>query len=415
MGKCDYDVIIVGGGASGLMASVGIATNNKNVKILIIEKNEKIGKKIYITGKGRCNVTNNSDSQNIIENIVHNSKFLYSAINKCNPTFVMNFFESNGCKLKTERGNRVFPVSEKASDVIKVFNQFIVKNNINLRLKCTVVGVIYDDDIYIIKLNTGEVISCKFLVIATGGMSYPLTGSTGDGYKFAKIFGHSIAKLKPALCGFKCANIDELNLLTLKNIELKVVSNNKLLFKKFGDITFYKNLISGPLCLTASSMLNDYSSFKLVVDLKPNVSDNEFKERYYKVYNENINNSVLDFLSNFMPFKMCEYIIKLQKIEKYDKVKTIPNDAIKAFLSKIKALEFDNVKLDDIEKGIVTAGGVSVKEINPNSMESKLNKNLFFVGEVLDLDAFTGGYNMQIAFTTGYVCGQYIASQISNE
>ncbi|MBQ8749031.1 MAG: NAD(P)/FAD-dependent oxidoreductase [Clostridia bacterium] len=405
-----YDALIVGAGASGLMASVGLKSVNKSLNVLILEKNEKIGKKIYITGKGKCNVTNNSTTQNIVENIVHNGKFLYGSLNKFSPSEVINFFEDNGCKLKTERGNRVFPVSEKASDIIKVFQQFINKNDVELKVNSNVSKVKLDANLFEVYSNN-EVYKSKNLIIATGGKSYPLTGSNGDGYQFAKNFGHTITTLRPALCGFKVKKIDELQGLTLKNIELKVVVDEKVKFKEFGDITFYKNLVAGPLCLTASSLLNSYNKFDFVIDLKPKVEENEFKERFYNVYNSSKNESFITFLQNFMPSKLAEYIAHKYSINKKERIKNLSSNLIKEIQQSIKNLKFNNLTLDDIENGIVTAGGINIKEINPSNMESKITDNLYFVGEVLDLDAFTGGYNMQIAFTTGYICGKYIAEK----
>ena len=239
-----FDVIIIGAGASGLMTAVGINENNSLVNIAVIDKNEKIGKKLYITGKGRCNVTNCSDNQTIISNIVHNGKFLYSSLNNFSSYDVMKFFENRGCTLNIERGNRVFPKSNKSSDIIKVFDKYLSENNINLFLNTNVEKIIKQDSLFIVYTSYDTTFYSKNLVIATGGISYPHTGSSGDGYKFAKVFNHNVTPLKPALCGFKVHKIDELCDLTLKNIELSIKVNNILKFKEFGDITFYKNLIS---------------------------------------------------------------------------------------------------------------------------------------------------------------------------
>lgn len=408
--KYTSDVVIVGAGASGLMAMVGVRENNKDLSITILDGNAKIGNKMYITGKGRCNVCNNSNTQNIVENIMTNKKFAYSMLNQFSSQDVMDFFNTHSCKLKTERGNRVFPITDKSSDVIKVFGNYIKNNNINLQLNSLVVSIEKIGN-YFTTMTENDVFVSKYVIVATGGVSYPATGSKGDGFKFAKNFNHSVTKLKPALCGFKANVCTELQGLTLNNIGLSISVNNKILFQEIGDITFYKNVIAGPLCLTASSLLNNYTNFELNIDLKPYVEKKEFSARFYKLLNENPNNTIMQFLLNFMPSKLANYFVKQYKIGKDVKVNNIENFVFKEIISKIRKFSFKSIGLDDIECAIITSGGINVKEISPNNLESKIINNLFFVGEVLDIDALTGGYNMQIAFSSGYCAGKSVAER----
>lgn len=418
----NYDVAIIGAGASGLMASVGLRSIKSNLKIALIDKNEKICKKMYITGKGRCNVCNKSNTQNIVENTVHNGKFLYKSLQNFNADDVMNFFEQYGCRLKVERGNRVFPVTDKSSDVIKVFSNFIEKNQIDLYLNFCVEFIKFDPETKMFTIypnaqnkNNLNFIIAKKIIIATGGMSYPATGSCGDGYKFATHFGHSVIKPKPALCGFKVSDIENLVGLTLKNVGVKIKVSGEQKYKDFGDVTFYKNLIAGPVCLTASSLLNEYNSsennFEIEIDLKANVEEMEFKNRFYSEVNKCQNEKIVGFLNKFMPIKMVEYFVNTLNLNSKQKVCNLKKEALSEIFLKIRQLSFKSNGLDDIKNGIITCGGVNVKEIDPSNMQSKILSNLYFVGEVIDLDAFTGGFNMQIAFSTGYTCGEKILQE----
>lgn len=421
--ELSYDVAIIGAGASGLMASVGLRSAESDLKIAIIDKNDKIGKKMYITGKGRCNVCNKCNTQDIVENTVHNGKFLYKSLQNFGAENVIDFIEHNGCKLKVERGNRVFPVSDKSSDVIKVFSKFIERNNIDLFLNYCVDFIKFDlqTEKFFIYQNVksekqSNCICANKLIVATGGVSYPATGSCGDGYKFATFFGHSIIEPKPALCGFKVKGIDELAGLTLKNAGVVFKISGKQKLSEFGDITFYKDLIAGPVCLTASSLLNDYNKnnseiFEIEIDLKFNVEEKEFKERFYGEVSKCGNEKIIDFLNKFMPNKMAHYFIRILNLAPKDKVCELKKDILNQIFLKIRKLSFKSIGLDDIKNGIITSGGVNVKEIDPSNMQSKIVKNLYFVGEVMDLDAFTGGFNMQIAFSTGYTCGEKILQE----
>ncbi len=403
-------VVIIGCGPAGMMCAT-CASQNINNEIILIDSNEKIGKKLFITGKGRCNVTNLCSNEDFLKNVVRNPKFLYSAINTFNSSDTISFFESNGVRLKVERGNRVFPQSDKSSDIIKCFSKLLNRKNIELKLNCKVQKVEVFDNGFKIFTKDGEIIA-NCLVIATGGKSYHLTGSAGDGYIFAKNLGHNIVELKPALVPIILNDYNgELAGLTLKNVEISVDINGKK-FSQFGELLFTHNGISGPTVLTLSSYINRFniSGQKIVIDLKPALSYEKLENRLIRDFS---NNSKLlkNYLKELLPSSLIELFMKKCDFNTLTCVNNINKEDRKKICRLLKNFSFNIKNLDNIDYAIVTSGGVDVREINPKTMESKIIKNLFIVGEILDVDALTGGFNIQIALSTGYCAGNYIKTK----
>ena len=402
-------IVVIGAGPAGLMAAVK-ASENDNNQIVILEKNEKVGKKLYITGKGRCNVCNNTSVNSFLENVVTNSKFLMSCLNNFCPQDTISFFENNGTKLKTERGNRVFPLSDKASDITKTFLKVLNKKNVEINLNSNVQAIMHKDNGFVVVTNNKK-IDCDAVVVSTGGKSYVSTGSTGDGYKFAKTLGHNIVDLKPALVPIKLKNYNgELAGLSFKNVLVKTVINNKL-FSQFGEMLFTHNGVSGPIILSLSSYINkfDLSNTQLSIDLKPAVDEKTLDERIVKDFETFKHKSLKNYLKELLPSSLIEYFIKYIKIDGMTEVCKIDKVNRKKIVSTLKNFVFEIESLDNLDFAIVTSGGVDVKQINPKNMQSKLIDNLFFVGEVLNVDALTGGYNIQIALSTGFCAGRYLS------
>ena len=397
-------ICVIGGGASGMIAA-GISA--KNNQVVLFEKNEKLGKKIYITGKGRCNVTNDCTVQEFLKNVVSNPKFLMSSLYTFTPQNLYELIENNGTKLKVERGNRVFPNSDKSSDIIKALEHFCIDNNVDIRYNTTVLNIIKDNK-FVIKTNKGTEYFDK-VIVATGGLSYPSTGSTGDGYKFATSFNHKLTDRVPGLVPIILNdNYGDLEGLSLKNVSLKTYINNKLKYEEFGEMLFTKNGISGPIVLTTSSLINrfDKNSIKLELDLKPALLHKTLDNRILRDFNANINKNIINVMYGLVPKTLAHTILKIVKINEYEKVNSITKMQRTAIVNVIKAFPLSYNGLEKIENAVITAGGVKVNEINPKTMESKLVSGLYFVGEVLDVDAFTGGFNLQIAFSTGYMAGK---------
>ncbi len=402
-------VVVIGGGASGLIAG-GYSALNGN-ETVIIEKNEKLGKKIYITGKGRCNVTNAVGSEEFLTNVVSNPKFLMSAIHSFSPSDLMELIESYGVPLKTERGMRVFPVSDKASDIIKALANFAYSSGVKTRLEseCSKL-IIKDDRINGVELKTGEKIKADKVIVATGGYSYRATGSTGDGYGFAKSAGHSIVELKPSLVGInlKRKDISALSGLALKNVELKVYdTNGKPASSGFGEMLFTHTGISGPLVLTASARINrkNIDGASISIDLKPSLDAKTLDNRIINDFKKYNNKIVLNSFDDLLPKALIPYVIGNANIDAYKRVNSVTKEERSRLVGALKDFRFEIESLGDINTAIITSGGVSTKEIDPKTMESKIVKGLYFVGEVLDVDALTGGFNLQIAFSTGYLAG----------
>lgn len=397
--------IVIGAGPSGIMAA--IALSEIGDEVMILESNEKICKKLFITGKGRCNVTNNTDRDGIIKNIVSNPKFLYSAISYFSPQDTMTLLESEGVKLKTERGNRVFPVSDKSSDIIKALDKSLKKYNVKVLLNSKVTYVKkLEDEAFEVGTNENKYV-CDKLIIATGGKSYPGTGSTGDGYKFASMLGHNIVAPRPALVPIKLKQYGgELSGLSLKNVTCKVYVNGKTI-EDFGELLFTHSGLSGPIVLSLSSKINtfDIKDCRIAIDLKPALTTEQLENRLLRDFDNYKNKDLKNYLPELMPRSLVDVFIKQLPFDN-KKVNEITKENRQEIIAKLKSLEFVIDRLEDIAVGIVTAGGVDVNQINSKNMESKLIKNLYFVGEVLDVDALTGGFNIQIAMSTGYSVGK---------
>lgn len=402
-------VLIVGAGAAGLMAGAIASQNGNNV--ILLEKNNTVGKKLKITGKGRCNLTNNCSNDEFLKNIINNRKFLFSTISKFSPQDTIDFFEKNGLKLKTERGNRVFPVSDKAQDVVDTFKKILKKNNCKILYQkvkdllvenSTCTGVICEND---------EIIKADSVILATGGVSYPLTGSTGDGLKFAAKLGHTIKPLKPSLVPLVCKQnfCKELQGLTLKNVSIKVFENskNKEIYKDFGEMIFTHFGISGPIILSASCHLKNIypEKYSLKIDLKPALDNTELDKRILKDFEKFSNKNFINSLSNLLPKKLIPVIVGLSEIDPDLKCHQITKEMRSNLVHLLKNLTLDISGFRSIKEAIITSGGISTSEIDPKTMESKLIKNLFFSGEMIDVDAYTGGFNLQIAFSTGFLAG----------
>ncbi len=401
-------VIVIGGGPAGMIAA-GYASLNGN-KVILIEKNEKLGKKLYITGKGRCNVTNASDPETLIQNTVSNPYFMYSAFYTFGSEQTMEFFENLGIKLKVERGNRVFPKSDKSSDIIKGLERFLKKNNVDIKLKTEVDDIIIESNkILGVKLKDGSEILADSVIIATGGLSYPVTGSTGDGYRFAKKCGHTVSKLYPSLVPLKAEEkwCKELQGLSLKNVSIEVKIGGKSVYKNFGEMMFTHFGVTGPLILSASRYITDKISEKpeIIIDLKPALSDKELDSRILRDFEKFINKTFKNSLEQLLPQKIIPVIIRLSNIDPDKKVNEITKDERKKLCSLLKNLKLHIIDTTGFSEAVITCGGVNVDEIDPSTMASKVVDGLFFAGEVIDVDSFTGGFNLQVAFSTGYLAG----------
>ncbi|KAJ52511.1 hypothetical protein BD780_001828 [Clostridium tetanomorphum] len=402
-------VIVIGGGPAGMMAAISASTKHD---VTLIEKNDKLGKKLFITGKGRCNVTNKKDISEFFEYIPGNSQFLYSSLYTFTNENVIEFFEKLGIKLKVERGDRVFPNSDKSSDIIKALEKELHNRGVKIILNNKVAEVMVNNNIITsVKLKNNDTIKGDYFIIATGGASYPQTGSTGDGYKFAQNLGHSIVDLKPALVPLEIQEewVKQLQGLSLKNIELSIKnSKNKVVFSEFGEMIFTHFGISGPIVLSASRFIKNNENFKAVINLKPALTSEELNKRIQKDFAKYINKDFKNSLEDLLPKKLIDIIINLSNICENKKVNSITKEERKRLVYLLQNLELKVKGLRPIDEAIITAGGVNVKEIDPSTMKSKIIDNLYFAGEVLDVDAYTGGYNIQIAFSTGHLAGVMI-------
>lgn len=410
-------VIIIGAGAAGMMAGIAAAQCGHNV--IILEKNEKAGKKIYITGKGRCNITNACDVEELFDNVVSNKKFLYSAFYGFNNSDVVKLLSDAGLETKVERGNRVYPVSDRAGDVISTLIRVLKKLNVKLEYETNVSKLITDSrdgEEYVSGVvdDRGRQYEADAVIVATGGLSYPTTGSTGDGYTFAKETGHMVTLLSPALVPFNVAEEDVKSLqgLALKNSGVAIYDGKKKLYEDFGELLFTHFGVSGPTVLSASSFVAKKIKehpLKLVIDLKPGLSAEQLDTRILRDFEEFTNRNFNNALDKLLPKSLIPVIINRCGIDEYKKVHEISREERMRLVNTIKNFEFTLTGLRGYNEAIVTQGGVSVKDIDPSTMESKKVKQLYFAGEVLDLDAVTGGFNLQIAWSTGHLAGVSIS------
>lgn len=404
------EVAVIGAGAAGLVAAYAAAMNGN--RVTVFEKNEKSGKKIYITGKGRCNLTHECSPEEFLQNVVNGAKFMTGAIYAFSPEDCVNFFENGGLKLKLERGGRYFPESDKASDVTKCLENY-----------CKNAAVCFKFCEKVLKLNilhstmcgiTTEKGSYDFekVIVCTGGVSYPLTGSTGDGYKFAKEAGHKTVEVKPALCGINLKGdyFKQMQGLSLKNVSLKVLNGGKLIKEFFGEMLFTHFGISGPIVLSASSFINrlNLQNVKLTLDFKPALDTETLSKRILRDFESNKNKSIYNCLRELLPVAVISEVLRRTKIAENKQVNAVTKAERAELLTIIKNFDMLPSSLRDFSEAIITSGGVDLSEINPKTMESKLIKGLYFCGEVLNVDALTGGFNLQIAFSTGFAAGRSI-------
>ena len=402
-------VIVIGAGPAGIMAAITAAENHK---VLLIDGNEKIAKKLFITGKGRCNITNAKDIGDFFDYIPGNPHFLYSALYSFTNNDVIEMIENEGTKLKVERGGRVFPESDKSSDIIKALSKKLSKAKVDIRLNSKVTDVFFENDIIkSVEINGSERISADYFIIATGGASYPLTGSRGEGQVLAEKMGHKIIDLKPSLVPVELNGdwFKELMGLTLKNIKLDILdSKNKVKYSNQGEMKFTSYGISGPIVLSGSRFIDYKDAYSISIDLKPSLDEKELDLRIQKDFKKYINKDFRNSLDDLLPQKMIPLIIKLSMIDPYKKVNEITKVERKNLVNAIKNIKGKVKGLRPLAEAIVTSGGVSTLEIDPSTMKSKIINNLSFAGEVIDVDAFTGGYNVQIALSTGYLAGKYL-------
>ena len=403
------NVIVVGGGAAGMMAAVFAARNGQNVQLL--EKNEKLGKKLFITGKGRCNITNAADIEDLFTAVTSNPKFLYSGFYSFTNQQVIDFFEELGVKTKIERGERVFPVSDHSSDVIAAFSRELKSLGVSVSLHTEVKELLCEQDkVCGVLLTNGKKMKADAVIVATGGISYPSTGSTGDGYRFAKEAGHRVTELLPSLVPMEVRQwyAKELQGLSLRNIEIRITDGKKKLYEEFGEMLFTHYGVTGPVILSASSVMGKTLRKKeltLHIDLKPALSEEQLDKRILREFDANHNKQYKNSIDSLFPAKLKPVMIELSEIEPEKKVNEITKEERQRLVHLIKDFTMTLTGLRGYNEAIITKGGVSVKEIDPGTMESKIIKGLYFAGEVLDLDAVTGGYNLQIAWSTGYLAG----------
>lgn len=409
-------IVVIGGGAAGLKAaySAYTALSDKPYSITVVEKNSRPARKVMITGKGRCNVTNNCDVNTLIVNTPKNGKFLYSAFNNYNSYDTMSYFENMGVRLKTERGNRVFPVSDRAEDIVDAL-VLPVKKHCSIVTGAAESVIVSGGAVTGVKLVGGKILDADCVILATGGKSYPLTGSTGDGYKIAADLGHTVTPLTPSLTGLECHEgfCTRLAGLSLKNVTLSVfeAGKKKPVYKEMGEMLFTHTGISGPLTLSASAHIRyiGKKDYFAEVDLKPALSDEQLDKRILRDFEESLNRDFANSLDKLLPKSIIPVIINMSGISPHTKVNQISREDRQSLINAIKRFRLNITNFRPIEEAIITSGGISVKEIDPATMMSKLVGGLFFAGEIIDVDAYTGGFNLQIAFSTGVLAGESAA------
>lgn len=412
--EAKYDLIVIGAGAAGLMAAGEAAA--RGLSVLLLDKNAKVGRKLMITGKGRCNVTNNCNRDEFLQAVRRNPRFLYSAIDAFAPEDTMSFFEKHGVPLKTERGRRVFPVSDKSLDIVDALFYFIKDNGVVLRQSAVKELLMQDGAVTGVRLADGNPVCADAVLVATGGLSYPTTGSTGDGYVFARAAGHTVTELSPSLCAIETKDNwrEKLMGLSLKNVTMTVQRGKKRSTSEIGEMMFTHFGVSGPLVLTLSSEIEgDISEYSVTIDLKPALDLQKLDARLLRDFNDAPNRAYKTALERLMPKSFVPVFAAQSGIAGAKPVNSITKEERRKICETLKTFRIMPSALRPVEEAVVTRGGVKVSEISPKTMESKLVKGLYFAGEVLDLDAITGGYNLQIAFSTGYLAGVSIAGKIN--
>lgn len=402
-------VAIIGAGAAGMMGAIYALQNG--AEVTVFEKNDRVGKKLAITGKGRCNVTNDCDTQELLKNVISNPKFLYASFSNLDTSDVKSFFENLGVPLKTERGRRVFPVSDKAMDIVNALKNTMLDYGANLKYEKVTDITVKDGQVVGVKTLLGEY-GFDSVIIATGGASYPQTGSEGDGYKFAKSIGHTVTPLVPSLVPVETTeDVSEIMGVSLKNVTLKIKNNQsgKIVFEEMGEMLFTHFGLSGPLVLSASCHMAkmEKGKYSAVIDFKPALDEKTLDNRILSDFSKQLNKDFQNALGGLLPSKIIPFMIKKSGIDKSRKVNTITREERANLLRVLKELTLEIKGFRPIREAIVTRGGVNVNEINPSTMESKKVKGLYFAGEVMDVDAYTGGYNLQIAFSTGALAGMH--------
>lgn len=402
---------VIGGGPAGMMSAITAA--NCGATVTLFEKNEKLGKKLYISGKGRCNLTNSCSVADFLPNVVTNGKFLQGALHRFSPQNTMDFCAEHGLPLKVERGNRVFPVSDKSSDVIKTFASALCEARVAVQLNTEVKSVVHTQRGFVLQTSCGAQTFDK-VIVATGGYSYRATGCDGFGYTVARSFGHNLVQIKPALCRILCGNTAALEGLSLKNVAVSFVADGKCVASEFGEMLFTDDGVSGPAVLTLSSRITSQVAktakcapvaAEICLDLKPALTAETLDARLLRDFSERMNKNFENSLDALLPARLVGAVVRQSGINPDKKVNQISAAERARLVKTVKNLVFPFVGLDDVNGAIVTSGGVDVREVNPKTMQSKLCRGLYFAGEVLDVDALTGGFNMQIALATGYVCG----------
>ena len=411
-------VIVIGGGPAGMMSAISSAENGNDVTI--IEKMQSLGRKLLITGKGRCNITSSLDMEDFIKNVPGNGKFLYSAFQNYTNKDIIEFLKRQGLEVKEERGNRIFPVTDKSLDVLKCFEKKLKSLNVNIILNTKVKEILVEDNIVKGVKTEKEIINADKVILATGGKSYPLTGSTGDGYVMAQKLGHTITKINPSLVPLEtfdketCKNLQGLS---LKNVQIELIdkNKNKVIYEDFGEMLFTHFGVSGPTILSSSAHLVRYKNIQelfnenkisLKIDFKPALSEEKLNDRILRDFNEEKNKMFRNSLDKLLPQKLIPTIIKISGINPNKKVNEITKIERKNLVKLLKNLEITIKGFRSIDEAIITSGGIKIKEINPKTMESKIIKGLYFAGEIIDVDAYTGGFNLQIAYSTGYTAGK---------
>ena len=401
-----YDGIIIGGGPAGMFAAITAAQRGQ--KVLLLERNDRLGKKLLITGKGRCNVTNDCTEQEVMRNIPRNGRFLFSALDACPPAMVMEFFESNGCALKTERGNRVFPVSDRSQSVLDCLQSAMRRSGVMVRT-AHVKGILTDNGTVIGVRTDKESIHSDWVILATGGLSYPTTGSTGDGYAMAKALGHTVTACEGSLVPLETAGADcqAMQGLSLRNVGVKLVNEkNKVLYKDFGELLFTHFGVSGPIVLSASAHLKGMCS--LIIDLKPALDEGKLDARILRDLEMYQNRSMENALTDLLPRSMIPVILRRSGIDASLQANSLTKQQRRALVECLKGFHVDITGKRPVAEAIITSGGIKVSEIDPKTMQSKLVPGLFFAGEIIDCDAYTGGFNLQIAWATAYAAGMNV-------